>query len=65
MRNGESHAAYDVPVSLAVAFTRHRKSCDLKIKAAWSETNTYDLNSLCLRKTKASFVNDSALDSFP
>lgn len=61
----ESHAAYDVPVSLAVAFTRHsRKSCNLKIKPAWSETNTDDLNSPCLRKTKASCVNDSALGSF-
>jgi len=62
----ESHAAYDVPVSLAGAFTRHsRKSCDLKIKAARSERNTYDLNSLCLRKPKASCVNGGALGSFP
>lgn len=66
MRNGENHAAYDVPVSLAVAFTRHsRKSCGLKIEAARSETNAYDPNSLCFRKTKASCVNDSAMDSFP
>lgn len=61
----ERRAAYDVPVSLAVAFTRHsRKSCDRKIKVAWPQTYTYDLNSQRLRKTKASCVNDSALDSF-
>lgn len=38
--------------SLAVAFIRHsRKSCYLKIEVARSETNTYNLNSLCLRMT--------------
>lgn len=62
----ETHAAYDVPVSLAIALSRHsRESCDWKIRAAWPEINTYDLNSLCLRKTKSSRVNDSALESFP
>lgn len=45
----ESHAAYDVPLAVALR-GRSRKSCDWKTRAAWPEINTYDPNSLRLRK---------------